>query len=95
MQRVSEADHFRMPELLQRDNRFQGQERWDQKKTSLDNSVHLIAGGALISAPRGSYGLECSGAPKVYRGPNYGFMLPQVSTCWGSRGWTLEAGQVS
>lgn len=41
-----------MSELLQRGNRSQGQKRWDQNKTSLDNSVHLM--GCGVSAPTGS-----------------------------------------
>lgn len=43
----TEGDHFRMSELLQRGNRSQGQKRWDQNKTSLDNSVHLMGCGVL------------------------------------------------
>lgn len=48
----TEGDHFRMSELLQRGNWSQGQKRWDQNKTSLDNSVHLV--GCGVSAPTGS-----------------------------------------
>lgn len=43
-----------MSGLLQRGNG--SQKGWDQKKTSLDNSVHLIGCGG-VSAPMGSYDL--------------------------------------
>lgn len=52
VQRVNEAIHFGMSELLRRGNRPQRQKRWGQKKTSLDNSVHLVGGGvSALSTP--------------------------------------------
>lgn len=51
-----------MSELLQRGNRSQGQKRWDQNKTSLDNSVHLVGCG---SQPRRAPVM----LSRVFRGP--------------------------